>query len=92
MIIHSETCLKQSLKNRQNKGLIKSCGTLMQVKSTANCSMGAFCNTFDLHKGISHLKNLFFVLFWVAATRQSCGFTVKLYQLHYHFKVILGPL
>ena len=27
----------------------KPCGILMQVKSTAECSMGAFFNTFDLH-------------------------------------------
>ena len=32
--------------------ILKSPGSLMQVKSTAECSMGAFCNTFDLHKGI----------------------------------------
>ena len=29
--------------------VLKSCGSLMQVKSTAECSMGAFCNNFDLH-------------------------------------------
>ena len=29
--------------------VFKSCGSLMQVESTAECSMGAFCNTFDLH-------------------------------------------
>ena len=28
---------------------LKPCGSLMQVKSTAECSMGAFCNTFDLY-------------------------------------------
>ena len=35
--------LKQPLKNRHNKD------SLMQVKSTTECSMGAFCNTFDLY-------------------------------------------
>ena len=29
--------------------MTKAIGILMQVKSTAECSMGAFCNTFDLH-------------------------------------------
>ena len=24
-------------------------GSIMQVKSIAECSLGAFCNTFDLH-------------------------------------------
>ena len=47
-LINSETCLKQGLKNRQNKGL-KTGGSLVQVKSIAECSTGAFCNTFELH-------------------------------------------
>ena len=29
--------------------VLKPCGSLMQVKSTAECSMGAFRDTFDLH-------------------------------------------
>ena len=46
-------------------------GSLMQVKSTAECFMGAFCNTFDLHYAIirlaiSGLENLFFCSFLVA--------------------------
>ena len=28
---------------------LKPCGSLMQVKSTAQCSYGTFCNTFDLY-------------------------------------------
>ena len=28
---------------------IKTDGSLMQVESIAECSLGAFCNTFDLH-------------------------------------------
>ena len=34
----NKTCLKRPLKN-----------SLMKVKSIAECSLGAFCNTFDLH-------------------------------------------
>ena len=34
-------------------------GSLMKVKSIAECSLGAFCNTFDLHTGIIGLKNIF---------------------------------
>ena len=29
--------------------VLKTDGTLMQVESIAECSLGAFCNTFDLH-------------------------------------------
>ena len=45
---YSKTCLKRPLNNRQNKGL-KTNGSLMKVESIAECSLGAFCNTFDLH-------------------------------------------
>ena len=40
--LYSKTCLKQSLKNRQNKGFKDRC-VIIQVKSIA------FCNTFNLH-------------------------------------------
>ena len=39
--------------------VLKPCGSLMQVKSIAECPMRAFCNTFDLHKEIIGLENLF---------------------------------
>ena len=42
---YSKTRLKRPLKLRQNKGN----GSLMKVESIAECSLGAFCNTFDLH-------------------------------------------
>ena len=29
--------------------VLKTNGNLMKVKSIAECSLGAFCNTFDLH-------------------------------------------
>ena len=29
--------------------VLKTNGSLMQVKCIAECSLGAFCNTFDLH-------------------------------------------
>ena len=37
---YSKTCLKRPLKNRQTKGL-KTNGSLMKVKSIAECSLGA---------------------------------------------------
>ena len=49
-IDYSKTCPKQPLKNRQNKGLVlKTNRSLMKVKNIAECSLGTFCNTFDLH-------------------------------------------
>ena len=44
--------------------------SLMEVKSTAECSTGAFCNTFDLHLAIIGLKNLFFGLLLSGGLRQ----------------------
>ena len=45
---YSKTCLKQPLK-RDNTKVLKTNGSLMKVESIAECSLGAFCNTFDLH-------------------------------------------
>ena len=51
-------------------------GSLMKVESIAECSLGAFCNTFDLHKAIISLGNqILGLLFWVAAQdRFYCNF------------------
>ena len=42
----------------------------MKVKSIAECSLGAFCNTFDLHKAIICLENQFLVFFLSGRLRQ----------------------
>ena len=61
---YSKTCLERTLKNRQNKGLKDRCyGSIMQVKSIAECSLGAFCNTFNLCYAIIGLENQFLVFF-----------------------------
>ena len=39
----------------------KTDGSLMQVKSIAECSLGAFCNIFDLHYVIIDHENQFLV-------------------------------
>ena len=39
--------------------VVKPCSSLMQVKSIAECSTGAFCNAFDLHLAIIGLENFF---------------------------------
>ena len=46
--LYSKTCLKQPLKIGKMK-VLKTGGSLIQVKSIAECSKRAFCNTFDLH-------------------------------------------
>ena len=45
----SKTCLKQGLAKRKPKKVFKTNYRLVQVKSIAECSKRAFCNTFDLH-------------------------------------------
>ena len=47
-IIYSKTCLKRPLKIDKANVLMTN-DSLMKVKCIAECSKGAFCNTFDLH-------------------------------------------
>ena len=42
----------------------------MKVESIAECSLGAFCNTFDHHKAIIDLENQFFVFSFSGRLRQ----------------------
>ena len=42
----------------------------MKVKSIAECSKRAFCNTFDLHEAIIGLENQFLVFFLSGRLRQ----------------------
>ena len=48
IFVYSKTCVKQSLKIDKTESLMTN-GSLMKVKSIAECSSRAFCNTFDLH-------------------------------------------
>ena len=43
--------------------VLKTNGCLMKVKSISECSLGAFCNTFDLHSAIIRLEKQFLVFF-----------------------------
>ena len=47
--IYSKTGLKWPLKKKTKNCFFKTDYCLMQVKSIAECSKRAFCNTFDLH-------------------------------------------
>ena len=48
---------------------------ILKVESIAECSLAAFCNTFDLHYAIISLKNNFCLLFeWPLKS----GFTASL--------------
>ena len=56
IVSYNLTCLKRPLKYRQNghsnidkTKVLMTNGSLMKVESIAECSLGAFCNTFDLH-------------------------------------------
>ena len=53
--------------------LLIAIGSLMKVESIAECShpIGAFCNTFDLHKAMIDLKNQLSVFFRVAVLHRS---------------------
>ena len=42
----------------------------MQVESIAECSLGAFCNTFDLHEAMIGLENQCLVFFLSGRLRQ----------------------
>ena len=47
-VLYSKTCLKRPLK-KDKTTVLKTKGSLMKVESIAECSLGAFCNPFDLH-------------------------------------------
>ena len=73
---HSTTDLPvknlHKMANHKTKILMTN-GNLMKIKSVAERSPGAFCNTFDLHLAISGLETNFCLLFeWPLKT----GFTV----------------
>ena len=57
----------------------------MKVESIAECSLGAFCNTFDLHKAIIGLENQFSVFFRVAVLHRfycnPCNLSQMFYKL-----------
>ena len=56
--------------------VFKTNGSLMQIESIAECFLGAFFNTFDLHSVIIGLENQFLVFFLSGRLRQV--FTVFL--------------
>ena len=47
--VYSKTCLKRPLKKKDKTKVLNTNGRLMKVESIAECSLGAFCNNFDLH-------------------------------------------
>ena len=78
---YSKTCLKWPIKNRQNKGL-KDNGCLMESKVWQNAPLGAFCNTFDMHKTIIRIESQFLAFFLSGCLRQvycshCCLFQIK---------------
>ena len=61
--------LSGHLKKDKTKILMTN-GSLMKVESIAECSLGAFCNTFDLHLTIIGIENQFLVFFLSGCLRQ----------------------
>ena len=70
----SKTCLKRSLKKDQKLGF-KTDYCLMQVKSIAECSKGAFCNTFDLQQVVILSLSPLVCLFMNGCLRQVLLYT-----------------
>ena len=57
--------------------VFKTNGSLMKVESIAECSLGAFCNTSDLHLARSSLENQFLVFFLSGRLRQVLLFIIN---------------
>ena len=58
--------VKPALRGHSKKdktNVLKTNGTLMKVECIAECSFGAFCNTFDLHSAIIGLEKQFWSSF-----------------------------
>ena len=68
-LLYSKTCLKWPLKKEQ-KLVSKIDYRLMQVKSIAECSKRAFCNTFDLSLSYHLWLRSLFCLFLSGRFRQ----------------------
>ena len=67
---YSKTCLKRPLKKLDKTMVLRTNDSLMKVECIAECSFGAFCNTFDLHLAIIGLENQFLVFFLSGRLRQ----------------------
>ena len=74
---YSITCLRRHSKLDKTK-VLKTNGSLMKDKCIAECSLGAFCNTFDLHLAIFGLEKQLGLLF---KGPLKTGFTVCLYNI-----------
>ena len=61
--------------------VLKTNGNLMKVKSIAECSLGAFCNTLDLQELIISLENQFLVLLRVAILDRFYCILLRLFTM-----------
>ena len=62
-------------------------GSLMKVESIAECSLGAFCNTFDLHKAIIGCENKFLDFFLSGRLRQVLLYLIKSLEKYITLKI-----
>ena len=79
--MYSKTCLERPLKIDKTK-VLRTDDSLMQVESIAEYSLGAFCNTFDLHEAIISLEK-HFLSFWGGRFRLVLMYTIMLYSRPY---------
>ena len=60
--IHIRDAVRPVLSGHSQIGkikVLKTNGSLMKVESIAECSLGAFCNNFDVHYAVISLENQF---------------------------------
>ena len=60
--------------------VVKTKGSYMKVESIAECSIGVFCNTFDLHFAIFGLEKQFLVFFLSGRLRQVYCSSITLHK------------
>ena len=65
-LLHSVKPVLSHHSKIDNTKILMTNGSLMKVDSIAECSRGAFCNTFVLHLAIIGLQNQFLVFLRVA--------------------------
>ena len=69
-IIHTVKLALRGHSKIDKTKVLKTNGSLMKIKSIAECSLGAFCNTFDLYKAMTSLEKQFLVFLLSGRLRQ----------------------
>ena len=75
---------------RRKSQVLKTDGSLMQVESIAECSLGAFFNTFDLHLAIVGLENQFWSSLLSGRLRQVLLYTLYSNYMYYVLRTMFS--